>query len=91
MEDLRTPGPRDPTSGDAWPLHAYRAMSYESRTLPSQERLVQYWRLRAVHGVREATLWGFTGGLVAALLHRAYGWEPPSAPRIVEAWDEFLP
>jgi 8-oxo-dGTP pyrophosphatase MutT (NUDIX family) len=66
----------------------WRALGYEARMLPGDERIVQYWPL---DGTPPAVLWGFTAGLVAALLNRVWGWQPPSAPRVVASWDELRP
>lgn len=91
IADLLAPeGPREPPT-DAWPVHSYRATAYECRVLPSREHLVQYWTLRGARQGLNAILWGFTGGLVAHFLHHVYGWSPPSAPLIVERWEDLRP
>lgn len=83
--------PLDPIPGGDWPRHVYRTDGYEARMHPSRERIVQYWPLRAVHEEKTATLWGFTGGLVAQFLDQVHGWAPPLPPRIVQHWEEMLP
>lgn len=64
----------------------FDASRYEARAhveMPSKP--VHYWHLPGV------TLWGITGELTARLLRRAWGWEPPSEPRIVDDISGFRP
>ncbi|MBI2076800.1 MAG: CoA pyrophosphatase [Euryarchaeota archaeon] len=88
LDHLREPlhAPRLPTHG---PVGAYSVTGYESRALPSQGRVVHYWNLQ--RGARDATLWGFTAGLVALLLERVYGWTLPRPPRVVDRWEDLQP
>lgn len=59
---------------------------YEGRALPGPGgRTVHYWHLP------EATVWGISADLLALFLRRAYGWQPPRAPRIVAGGWEFVP
>ncbi|MBW3582386.1 MAG: CoA pyrophosphatase [Euryarchaeota archaeon] len=97
VADLRAAGPTpeaDPNTipGDAGrPPHLYRATGYEARRHPEVDRVVHYWPLTGAETGRTAMLWGFTAGLTALLLERVYGWSPPRAPRVVEAWEEMVP
>jgi 8-oxo-dGTP pyrophosphatase MutT (NUDIX family) len=67
---------------------SWRATGYEARMLPGDERIVQYWHLE---GARPTVLWGFTAGLVATLLNKAWGWQPPVPPRVVDSWESLRP
>jgi len=60
---------------------------YESRRAAGTDPdwRVHYWHLP------ECILWGITGELTARLLHRVWGWTPPSEARIITSLDEFAP
>jgi 8-oxo-dGTP pyrophosphatase MutT (NUDIX family) len=66
-----------------WLLDDWR---YEARAhVEMPDRAVHYWRLPG------ATMWGITGELTARFLRRAWGWEPPSRPRLIDDISEFRP
>lgn len=61
---------------------------YEGRTLPEgqvrgEDRVVHYWHFGGV------PIWGITAELLARLLRKAYGWEPPTPPRVLRSVEEF--
>lgn len=64
----------------------FEADRYESRAhVEMPDRRVHYWRLP------RGVLWGITGELTARLLRRAWGWEPPGEPRLIDDVSAFRP
>lgn len=61
--------------------------AYEGRTLPGTGRnaVVHYWHVAGA----EVPVWGITAELLARFLARAYGWQPPKAPRLLRSAEEF--
>lgn len=66
-----------------------RVTGYEARQRPDpspEGRVVHYWRLDD-----ESTIWGITGGILAAFLSRCFHWRPPTPARPVANLVDLLP
>jgi 8-oxo-dGTP pyrophosphatase MutT (NUDIX family) len=85
----RIAAPQEVAEVRVLPLRDFLAPErYEGRCLPEgairgSDRVVHYWHFEG------ATIWGITAELLARLLQRAYGWAPPSAPRVIGSVAEF--
>ena len=90
----RAPAPRIAAPDEVAGLQALRLRDfldpgrYEGRCLPQgqvrgEDRVVHYWHFGGV------PIWGITAELLARFLTRAYGWSPPSPPRVIGSVAEF--
>jgi 8-oxo-dGTP pyrophosphatase MutT (NUDIX family) len=81
---MRTPSKPATTMGLEHDVAAYEARRYEGGA--EAERTIHYWRL-----VDGPTVWGITGYLLAQLLERTQGWQPPAPSRTIQSRNDVLP